>query len=204
LEKEAGVIPPFGLSGALPPFVGVDPTDAVGASPYATSMSEIATTLATTPERAKLCKGLLELRKELRALGLIIGTQWIDGSFCEDTESLHGRPPGDVDVVTLLVRPPPLQTAAAWSVLVAGNLDIFDAPRAKAKYGCEAYFIDVGFAAHFIIPQITYWFGLFTHQRVSHMWKGMLQVPLVSDDDVALAHVDAVTSSIAILPPVIP
>jgi len=48
-------------------------------------------------------------RAALRDLGLN-GVQWINGSFCEDVERTRGRPPGDIDLVSLIVRPPTAQS----------------------------------------------------------------------------------------------
>lgn len=189
------MIPRFGPSGALPPYVGHSPTDPRGVSPYLTSMSEIAGTLAMTPERARLCKGLLEYRENLRNLGVIQGFQWIDGSFCEDVEGMRGRPPGDIDLVTLLVRPPTYQDTAAWNALVLSNLHVFKSDQAKARYRCEGFFIDLNAQGANIISQITYWFGLFSHQKVTSLWKGILQVDLVSDDAAASFHINRFLAS---------
>jgi hypothetical protein len=184
------MIPPFGLSGALPPYVGTSATDLAGVSPYRTSMSEIVTNLASSQERAKLCKGLLEHRKALRGLGVVNAIQWIDGSFCEDVEHTRGRAPGDIDIVTLLTRPAGHSDNVAWSALVNSNLPIFESSQAKLKYGCEVFFIDLNGPGDYTISQITYWFGLFTHQKVTQLWKGILQVPLTSDDAVAEIRVN--------------
>ena len=179
------MIPSFGSSGVLPPFVGGSPAEAAGVSPYSATMVEVVELLGTTPARVELCRGLLKLRKGLRAIGIDQGVQWINGSFCEDVEVTRGRPPNDIDLVTLLARPDKYQDDAAWKGLVAANLHLFDSKIAKAKFRCDAYFIDLHNRADFTISQITYWFGLFTHQRATHLWKGILQVPLQSDDEIA-------------------
>jgi hypothetical protein len=203
LSEGEAVIPAFGLSGALPPFVGSSATVLSGVSPYSTTMSEIVTTLATSPERAKLCKGLLDYRKALRDLGVVKGIQWIDGSFCENVEMTRGRPPGDIDIVTLLERPPAHQADLAWIALVNSNLLLFQSAKAKSLYGCEAFFIDLNRPVDRIVSQITYWFGLFTHQKVTHLWKGILQVPLISDDAAAELQVNNILTP-PLLPPPLP
>jgi hypothetical protein len=196
------VIPPFGLSGALPPFIGKSAVEMSGVSPYFTSMGEIAISLATSPERAKLLEGLLEQRKALRNLGVIDAIQWIDGSFCEDVERTRGRPPGDIDLVTLLLRPAAHQTDAEWAALIGSNLSIFNSQLSKAKYHCDSYFIDLSLPLPLTLSQVTYWFGLFTHQRTTALWKGILQVPLLSDDVLADAHVkNALTPALLTGPP---
>lgn len=181
------MIPAFGLNGVLPPYVGVTPTDFNGVSPYRAEMSEIVKVLATTPERVKLCKGLIAHRKALRGLGVVTGVQWINGSFCENVESTRGSAPKDIDVVTLMRRPagyesvPPL----AWGLFCQQHLRLFDSQATKHHYSCEVFFIDLHQPALAVIAQVTYWFGLFTHQKATHLWKGILQVSLSSDDDAA-------------------
>jgi len=179
------MIPPFANSGVLPPYVGVSAADGAGVSPYRTTMTEIVRALATTPERVKLCRGMLDHRKALRGLGVVQAVQWINGSFCENVEQTRGRPPGDIDVVTLLARPADHVDNAAWAALVTSNLQIFDSAQAKTNFGCEAFFIDLNGPPEQTISQITYWFGLFTHQKVTQLWKGILQVPIASDDALA-------------------
>ena len=183
------MIPANNISGVLPPFVGGNPT-IDGMSPYATTMTEIARRFCINEERVKLFRGLVSLRADLQSLGFTKGVQWIDGSFCEDVEAIRGRPPGDIDLVTLLIRPPHLVDPSAWTAFVGANTRIFDKVETKKAYGCEAFYVDVGFPAFAVERQITYWFGLFSHQRVTHLWKGMLLVQLVGDDTAALAYVD--------------
>lgn len=137
-----------------------------------------------------LFKGLIRLRAELTALGITQGVQWIDGSFCEDVETHRKRPPKDIDVVTLIRRPPSLHDAKTWATLVQANTKIFESAEAKKEFGCEAFYIDAGFPALSVAGQLTYWFGLFTHQRVSHLWKGIVEVPLTSNDGEALKAVE--------------
>ena len=185
------MIPPFAPSGVLPPYIGPSPADILGVSPYRTTMSEIATTLATTKERAKLCRGLLDYREALRAIGITRAVQWINGSFCENVEVTRGKPPADIDVVTLLLRPPSHQDDAAWVALVTANLHVFDPAQTKAQYHCDAYPIDLHLPLDHTISQLTYWFGLFTHKRTTTLWKGILQVPILSDDVAASANVAA-------------
>ena len=179
------MIPTFSSSGVLPPFVGNSPAEPAGVSPYSATMVEVVDSLGTTPARAELCRGLLKLRKALREIGIDQGVQWLNGSFCEDVEVTRGRGPNDIDVVTLIARPDKYKESASWKGFVAANLHLFDSRIVKSRYRCDAYFIDLHHRADFTISQITYWFGLFTHQRATHLWKGILQVPLQSDDEIA-------------------
>jgi hypothetical protein len=96
-------------------------------------------------------------------------------------------------MVTLLVRPNALITPAAIQAVLAANPALFDRVQVKKNFLCDAFLVDVGFPAFAVHRQLTYFFGLFTHQRASHLWKGMLQVPLLADDDAALNFVDSLT-----------
>jgi len=182
------MIPPFNLSGVLPPYVGASPLDPAGLSPFDTSMREVVEALGTSADRASILRGFISLREKLRALGITEGYQWCAGSFCEDVEALQGRSPSDVDVVTFFVRPVHRDDDAAWATFVASNIGLFDATQTKATFKCDAYFVDANSPLPAMIAQVTYWHGLFGHQRVSHLWKGMLRVPMMSDDADALQH----------------
>lgn len=186
------MIPGFNLSGVLPPYTGASPIEHAGLSPYDTCMSEIATSLCNSAERAAILRGFIEFRAALRSLGITVGYQWCAGSFCEDIEVLEKRSPGDIDVVTFFVRPRHVEDQVDWERFVASNEALFDANQTKATYRCDAYFVDAGLAVPGVIDQVTYWHGLFGHRRSSHMWKGMLRVPLASDDGGALAHINGV------------
>lgn len=182
------MIPPFTISGVLPPFIGVSPGQHVGLSPYDTSMRELTEVLGTTAERAVILRGLIALRSQLHALGITEGYQWCAGSFCEDVERCQSRSPADIDIVTYFVRPVHQNDEAAWAALVAANLSVFDASQAKASYKCDAYYVDANTPLASMIAQVTYWHGLFGHQRSLLQWKGMLRVPLLSDDGDAMSH----------------
>ncbi len=181
------MIPPFNLSGVLPPYIGSSPADRAGLSPYDASLLEIADAFGTTHQRARILRGLVDLRDRLRQIGVSGGYQWCAGSFCEDIETTQGRSPVDIDVVTFFVRPAHVRDDAAWRAFVAANAALFDASRTKAAFLCDAYFVDASSALTSMISQVTYWHGLFGHQRSSHLWKGILRVPLVSNDTDALA-----------------
>jgi hypothetical protein len=184
--------PAFNLSGALPPYVGLSPVEPAGLSPYDTSMKEVVQSLGTSADRAAILRGFLALRQSLLALGISDGYQWCAGSFCENIEALEGRSPGDIDIVTFFVRPPHVQDQVAWAAFVAANSALFDAAQTKAMFRCDAYFVDANTPLPLVITQVTYWHGLFGHRRSSHLWKGILRLPLISDDVEALEHLNRV------------
>lgn len=187
------MIPGFNDGGVLPPFVGGDATGELQLprSPYRGTMLSLVERFATSRERGTILRGLIGLRAALRAAGLTEGLQWIDGSFVEDCETVKGRAPGDVDVVNLLRRPAALADDDAWMAFLAANLALIDPAQTKATFHCDAYFIDLDTDRTFVVEQTAYWFGLFSHQRDTFRWKGMVQLELLEDDGPAEAALDA-------------
>lgn len=180
-------IPPFTTSGVLPPFVGDTPTGPAQMAPFAVAFSEMANRFGTTPKRWALLQGLAAYRAALRATGIPAGFQWIDGSFLEDAETLRGRPPADIDLVTFAALPPGL----APRDFRDRHADLLDTRLAKPRFVCDAYFVDLGLGARrpdLLVMQTRYWYGLFSHQRASSLWKGMLQIDLFSDDEAVMIH----------------
>jgi len=182
------MIPKINPSSVLPPFLGGEPGSSPAAmSPYPATMLEVAQRFATSLERIAIFRGLLSYRKALFHLGLTEGYQWIDGSFVEDVEAVRGRPPEDVDIVTFT----PIQgTLAEKRAMVHANLPVFHSKRAQEAYHCEAFFVDLTIPPLKLVDQTRYYFGLFSHQRETFQWKGMLLVLLKSDDDAALEWIN--------------
>ncbi|WP_295994279.1 hypothetical protein [Rugamonas sp.] len=178
------MIPKLNTSSVLPPFLGDEP----GAmSPYSASLLEVAQRFATSVERIEIFRGLLSYREAVRNLGLTEGYQWLDGSFVEDIEAVRGRPPEDIDIVTFTPIP---GTVPEKRALVNANLPIFHSKMARDTYHCEAFFVDLTIKAMSLVDKTRYYFGLFSHQRETFLWKGILQVPLISDDAAALAWIN--------------
>ena len=143
-------------------------------------MTALVKRFATSPERIEILMGLIGYREKLRSLGLQDGFQWIDGSFVEQVELTRSRPPADVDVVTFARRP--AITDEEWVNLAQANVQLFDQTAVKTQFKCDAYFVDLGINPALIVSDTRYWFGLFSHQRDTSLWKGMLAVPLDFDD----------------------
>ncbi len=182
------LIPSFGLGNVLPPFMGADVVGGVHPrSPYVATMSDIVERFSTSPERAKILRGLKSYRDELRAIGVRHGFQWIDGSFVEACEVVRGRAPGDIDIVSVIRRPEHVAEENDWEKFVQGYADtLFNSQHCKDKYFCDSYFIDLDSPAKSVAEQAAYWFGLFSHQRDTFRWKGMVQVELQCDDEAAM------------------
>jgi|HubBroStandDraft_4_1064222.scaffolds.fasta_scaffold465272_2 hypothetical protein len=157
-------------------------------SPYRVNLVELVQRFAHSPDRRAIFTGFLAHRAYLIGLG-VTGIQWLDGSFLEDVENLESRAPGDIDVISFIIRPPAYRNTnhAAWQTFVTGHLPIFNPQQAKTVYRTDAYFVDVAFGPTVVIRQTAYWFGLFSHKRATGLWKGMLEVLLDSQQDDAAA-----------------
>lgn len=178
------LIPPFSPSGALPPFVDSSPTNPAKRSPYETDVYQLVERFCTTKHRATLLIGLNAYREHLFRGGFISGHQWIDGSFVEDVETVRGRPPSDIDVVTLFNRPIKYQhDAPLWAADYSGNIHerFFATKKMKPLYNCDTYSIDLDADAASLVSATMYWGGLFTDIRGSTEKKGIVSIPLAQD-----------------------
>lgn len=176
------MIPGFNQSGVLPPFLpNSSPTVPADMSPYKATMLELAQRYGNTPERRVILTGLLDFRDAMRAAGFNNGFQWINGSFVEDCERIRNRPPDDIDVVTFSRRLGGYNSDQ-WRLFVRTNPQLFNPGIVKLTYKCDAYFEDLDLPAEAIVSKSRYWFGLFSHQRDTSLWKGLLEIPLVDND----------------------
>lgn len=180
LWEGRALIPAYTISGFLPPFIGESSADRAGASPYAATLEEVAERFAITDARVAILTGLIAYRRRLRDIGASAGTQWLDGSFFEDVERTRGRPPGDIDLLTFSRLP--FMSASDTIQLIDKNPDVFDPGVAKQMYHCDAYFVDLNKKPELIVSDTAYFFGLFSHERAEGLWKGLVAVPLGSDD----------------------
>jgi hypothetical protein len=177
------MIPPFTISGVLPPFVG-NSTDPANVSPYLVKMSDVVSRFGITTARIGILGGLIGYRRALASAGVVEGFQIINGSFSEDIEQTELREPNDIDVVTFAYRPGNAKSIEDWISFIESNIELFDQHRTKALYACDAYYVDLEQSADLLVGSTGYWYGLFSHRR-SGLWKGMLRVPLQSDDALA-------------------
>lgn len=189
------MIPHMNASSVLPPFVGEAPHLRATTSPYEVAISDVVTRFGSSLERVALLRGLLSYRSGLRAIGVIDGWQWLDGSFVEDVEATRNRPPSDVDLVTFSRVP---CDPMAKQQFVIENRDLFDPARTKAVHKCDAFFVDLDKKSELLVDDTRYWFGLFSHQRETFLWKGMLKVAVQSDDAAALAMLDQIERDLGV------
>ncbi len=179
------MIPAHNHSGVLPPFVPGSSPSAKGAmAPYKVSLLEVAHRFSNGSARLEIIQGLVAYRAELRNEGITSGFQWLDGSFVEDIEAIKGRPPNDVDVITFADRPAVYLDHTKWFDFIRRRRDLFLPIECKKKFKCDAYYVDMNLRPEILVSQTRYWFGLFSHQRDSLLWKGMLEIPLGDDKDV--------------------
>jgi hypothetical protein len=183
---EIQLFPGFNPSGVIPPYL-VDPRDPNG-SPYRTDLCTLVRQLGTTPHRQQLLSQFLDYREALRQVGITSGFQLVDGSFTENCEVIRGLPPSDIDLVTYAHVPvsPHLVTS-----FMHAHIALFDPAQTKAVYHCDAYFVDLAKSSELVVDDTFYWYGLFSHQKVSANWKGMLRIPLMWDDVAARAALAA-------------
>jgi hypothetical protein len=157
-------------------------------SPYQVSMREVVERFATSEVRVAILRGLLSYRGALLRAGLVDGYQWLDGSFVEDVETSNRRDPKDIDIVTFASSPADSADRNSW---LRANEGLLDPRRTKDDFLCDAYFMDFQKRPDLLVDDTRYWFGLFSHQRESNLWKGMLKVPMLSDDVAAEVLLDA-------------
>lgn len=151
-------------------------------SPYIVTAGELAQRFAFSVQRRLILDGLLRYRAELRSLGFAQGFQWLDGSFVEDVEAREDRAPNDIDVVTF-AHPPASMNKAQINQMMASRPDLFDHDLCKSGFRCDTAIVNLTTSPEWLVTQARYWYGLYSHRRGDALWKGLLQLPLASDDD---------------------
>lgn len=187
-------LPAFDIRGMLPPFTGTDPTVFANRSPYSCTMSELCASFGATGIRKTLLRNLIAYRALIASDGYLNGLQFVDGSFVEDIETTESRDPRDIDVFSILVPPAKYQAdPAAWAAtgLPFWASEIVDHAKNKARFSLDCYAMIPDFRnLGTLMQQSFYWYGLFSHKRLTQAWKGFVAVPLdVADDQVALTAI---------------
>lgn len=143
-------------------------------SPYLLNIRETWEHFALSPEREQLLLGLIKFREALYEAGIRNGIQWIDGSFVEHIEGSKGRPPRDIDVVTLFELP----EGEAENDFIKQHACLFDKAGIKQTYKIDAYFFVLGKPADaHRVRLVTYWQSQWSHRR-DGTCKGFISVPL--------------------------
>lgn len=181
-------IPNFDHNNVLPPHLG-NPTDRSHLSPYQCTILELCHKFSTSPERIEILKGLIIFRQKMLANGLIMGFQWLDGSFLENIEVSERRTPRDLDIVTFFGGLTPTNQAT-----IRATFPEFANPvLAKATYKLDHYPVDYSYSPDVTVEMTRYWIQLFTHNRHS-VWKGILRLSLNTpiDDQHALDYLNSI------------
>lgn len=179
------MIPNLNESGVLPPFLPESsPIFRAAVAPYQVSLRELVEHYASTNARKKILAGLLEYRRKLKQLGITSGFQWIDGSFTEDVEHIRNRGPSDIDLLTFAFRPnPSFMDGDLWTKFIETNGELFNPQFTKDNFLCDAYYVDLNIHPIYLVKNISYWYGLFSHQKETFIWKGMLEVSLSENEN---------------------
>jgi hypothetical protein len=95
-------------------------------------------------------------------------------------------------MVTFFSRPNNVTAQNDWALFFKQHLSLFDRNQTKHLFKCDAFFIDLSLGPYSVVNLTRYWFGLFSHQRVSAVWKGMLEIHLNgAPDDKAIQLLDS-------------
>ena len=176
-EMATVAIPPWNSLGVFPPN---DPAAPISftRSPYAVSLVDVVSRFATSPERIVILEGFLDYRKAVHALGYIEGFQWLNGSFCEDVETLELRKPADIDIVTF-------NHDLASPIPDGADISVLDHASAKTTFKVDSYWVELDALPRRMLPFVSaYWYSMWSHRR-TQTWKGFLQVDLAPNMDSA-------------------
>lgn len=172
-------IPDFDHNYVLPPHLG-NPTDSSQLSPYPTTTLELVTKFSTSKARVNILLKFLEFRLQLQNLKVTSGFQWLDGSFLENTEIAQGRPPNDLDLITVFW---------GYDDSFLDNLNkqfpaFFDPYLSKMHFMLDHYTVNFSSPNRqdFVADYLRYWIQLFSHNRL-RIWKGMLKIQLDTPTD---------------------
>lgn len=175
-------IPEFGHNGVLPPHRG-DPTRVALQSPYKCTTVELVKRFGHTADRRRLLSGFLDFRHKMRNLGMINAFQWVDGSFVEDVERTLGRPPQDIDVLTVYWDYKEFFQEQFFGQFREG----YDTGLAKKHYGIDHRIVDASHRPHHLIEELQFIIQLFSHNR-NGVWKGILKLDVNTPNEDAQAR----------------
>jgi hypothetical protein len=167
-DDESG-IPEHRADGTLPPFVGDQKDRMKRGAPYHATLEQVLERLVTSPGRARIFSGYLDLSAELHAEGIQGGFQWVGGSFVE-----RGPEPNDIDLVTFFERPRAWTSRQIELEAVTRAPHLFTQAAAKQRFSCDAFYVDASCDAARLVRWTTKWYSLYAHGRDGRQWKGFL------------------------------
>ena len=164
--------------GTLPPHFGERMVLKHPCSPYPITLSDLIRLFGGDSHRQSLLQGLLDFRRDLRALGVKDGFHWLGGSFIEKSDHV----PSDIDVVSFFVTPQAWGTEQAREALYEKHPDLFVKERTKARYHLDAYLIQLAMKRD-MFRYLALWNSLFGHDRHTLKWKGFVEIDMHTTDD---------------------
>lgn len=170
-------IPAFDQNKVLPPFIS-SPAEAVE-SPYKCSTLELCQRFAYNRKRKLILEGFLGFRRRLNEYQIVQGVQWLDGSFVEDKENdKRADVPGDIDVLTLFGG---VGVENGERIIAEFPAFIYN-DLSKTHFLVDHFPIRIDSTPMATVNQLKYWLQLFTHQKETLVWKGIVEVPLNTPD----------------------
>lgn len=164
--------------GVIPPFIS--PEQFSPSSPYRIGIVDLIQLFSLNATRVKLLESLLDFRQKLYRIGLNSGYQWIDGSFVEDVESIRGREPRDIDLVTFYDLPAGTTTQEDLQEI---EPSLFDHDGIKSQMKLDTYWLKIAHGEKYFSNFLLYWYRLFGHQRETFAMKGYFEILLDSNAD---------------------
>jgi hypothetical protein len=77
--------------------------------------------------------------------------------------------------------PPAWRDRAERERVVLARPDLFKPTEAKARFGCDAYFVALGMNSG-MFRSLCLWYALLGHDRKTLAWKGFVEVDLAPGD----------------------
>ena len=115
----------------------------------------------------------------------IISSDKVEGTTVYDTA---GDKLGSVDDLMIDKRSGQVRYAVLeFGGFLGMGTDRYPLPWDLLKYDVEkgGYMVPLDKLPENLVKRTSYYFGLFSHRRSDQVWKGLLQIPLVSDDTLA-------------------
>lgn len=164
--------------GFLEPFLGEDatvPEILAPRSPYPMGLEDLVDLFGWSPRRRDMIRSFLAYRRQIKALGLTRGFQWLDGSFLEHCEISRNAEPNDLDVVTWI----PVSNQAEFLKI---QQTMPDHEQVKASMRLDTYFAPCTQEGWLEPQSACYWFGLLGHTRQGR-WKGIVLLDLAEPEN---------------------
>jgi hypothetical protein len=174
------MIPNWNLAGVIPPIRPGVEGHSPDRSPYRVDIVSFVNFFAFNAKRIEILDGFLRYRKELYAIGITSGFQWVDGSFSQHVELTDLRSPNDIDVVTFFHTP-----NGESQIEFMPKCEYFFTPdETKRDFFVDAYPIILGHEMNASrIRSISYWYSMWSHRTKDNLWKGFCEIPLSPDLD---------------------